>query len=146
MCELFKTVLGDLVENVVVCDKLVSQPAIVRSEIGVSGSMEKLLKEEGFGNNQMLNYASSKKVLGINLKHNLIKKLKSIQKIVVNSEDNSDSKPNDQSKENYIKVIYQMSLLAGGYQVENINGLLSKLYDMIDYKHTNDTIKNPSEI
>ena len=28
-----------------------------------------------------------------------------------------------------------MSLLAGGYQLENMNDLLSKLYGMIDYKN-----------
>ena len=196
ICALFKTVLGDLVEKVVVSDKLVSQPAIVTSAMGVSANMERIVKAQALGNDQMLRYMSGRKVLEINPNHKLIKKLKSSKKAVVTSPEsvavkteaviesvtesvtesvanpehesadseediieklasepevndfeadraaetsNSDKADKadkvDKSEEEYIKVIYQMSLLAGGYQLENMNDLLSKLYGMIDYKN-----------
>jgi molecular chaperone HtpG len=184
ICALFKTVLGDLVEKVVVSDKLVSQPAIVTSAMGVSANMERIVKAQALGNDQMLRYMSGRKVLEINPNHNLIKKLKSTKKVVVTSpesvtkseavanpeHESADSEEDiieklasepevndfeasaeasvetklDKSEEEYIKVIYQMSLLAGGYQLENMNDLLSKLYGMIDYKNdknTNDMTK-----
>ena len=199
ICALFKTVLGDLVEKVVVSDKLVSQPAIVTSAMGVSANMERIVKAQALGNDQMLRYMSGRKVLEINPNHKLIKKLKSSKKVVVTSPESvavntesvaaktesvtnpeheyadseediieklasepevNDFEPDgatgsgnsdkadkadkvDKSEEEYIKVIYQMSLLAGGYQLENMNDLLSKLYGMIDYKNDkNDTNTN----
>jgi HSP90 family molecular chaperone len=196
ICALFKTVLGDLVEKVVVSDKLVSQPAIVTSAMGVSANMERIVKAQALGNDQMLRYMSGRKVLEINPNHNLIKKLKSTKKVVTESVANPESvtKPeavanpehesadsadseediieklasepevNDfeaesktksnvadksdklnKSEEEYIKVIYQMSLLAGGYQLENMNDLLSKLYGMIDYKNDKND-KNTNDI
>ena len=189
ICALIKSTLGDLVEKVIVSDKLVSQPAIVTSAMGVSANMERIVKAQALGNDQMLKYMSGRKVLEINPNHKLIKKLKPTKKVSsdttkeqkeqeqednldttkeqkeqednldtiteehIEQEDNLDTiteeqkeqednldttkeqkEQEDKSKE-YIKVIYQMSLLAGGYQLDNMNDLLSKLYEMIDYKN-----------
>jgi len=116
LCERIKKILGEEVDKVVVSNKLVSQPAIVTSAMGISANMERIMKAQAVGNNQMLRYMSGHKVLEINPEHKLIKRL------TENSETESD---------NYVQVIYQMGLLAGGYQLDNMNGFLSRLYDMV---------------
>ena len=121
LCSTIKTVLGDLIEKVVISEKLVSQPAVVTNAMGVSANMERIMKAQALGNNEMLKYMSGRKVLEINPNHKLIKKILETSEIF-------DSKT---KRDEYINVIYQMASLAGGYQLDNINELLSKLYNMI---------------
>jgi molecular chaperone HtpG len=119
LCLTIKNIMGDIIEKVVVSDKLVSQPAVVTNTNGVSANMERIMKAQTLGNDQMFKYMSSHKVIEINPDHKLI------QKII----DFSDSEKSNQS--DYVKVIYQMALLAGGYQLDNMNEFLSKLYEII---------------
>lgn len=114
LCKKLKEVLGSKVDKVIVSKKLVSQPAIVSSATGISANMERILKAQALGNDTMLKHMSGQKVLEINPEHKLIKKLEEI---------NYDSE--------YVSLVYDMGLLAGGYQLENMNEFLGKVYNKL---------------
>ena len=111
ICSKLKEVLGDKVDKVVVSKKLVSQPAIVTSASGMSANMERIMKAQALGNNEMLKFMAGRRTLEINPSHTLIKKIAS---------GNYDTV--------YVSLLYEMGLLAGGYQLENMNDFLSKVY------------------
>ena len=112
ICSKIKEILGDKVEKVVVSKKLVSQPAIVANAMGMSANMEKIMKAQALGNNDMLKMMSGRRTLEINPSHLLIKK-------IVDNNYNSV----------YVSLVYDMALLAGGYQLDNMNDFLSKVYN-----------------
>ena len=72
------------------------------------------MKAQTLGNDTMLKYMSGQKVLEINPEHKLIKKL---------SEQSYDAE--------YVNLVYEMGLLAGGYHLENMNEFLSKVYNKL---------------
>ena len=114
LCTKLKEILGSKVDKVVISKKLVSQPAIVSSATGISANMERIMKAQTLGNDNMLKYMSGHKVLEINPEHKLIQKLIDL---------NYDSE--------YVNLVYEMGLLAGGYTLENMNEFLSKVYTKI---------------
>jgi len=111
ICSKLKEILGDKVEKVVVSKKLVSQPAIVTSASGMSANMERIMKAQALGNNDMLKFMTGRKTLEINPSHSLIKKI---------VDDNYNSMN--------VSLLYELGLLAGGYQLDNMNDFLSKVY------------------
>ena len=111
ICSKIKEILGNKVEKVIVSKKLVSQPVIVTSATGMSANMERIMKAQALGNNDMLNFMAGRRTLEINPSHSLIKKI---------VDDNYNSV--------YVSLLYEMGLLAGGYQLENMNDFLSKVY------------------
>ena len=111
ICSKLKELLGDKVDKVVVSKKLVSQPAIVTSASGMSANMERIMKAQALGNTDMLKFMAGRRTLEINPSHSLIKKI-------------VDNNYNDV----YVSLIYEMGLLAGGYQLDNMNDFLSKVY------------------
>ena len=112
ICSKLKEILGEKVEKVVVSKKLVSQPAIVTSASGMSANMERIMKAQALSNNDMLKFMSGRRTLEINPSHSLIKKI---------VDDNYNSI--------YVSLLFEMGLLAGGYQLENMNDFLSKVYN-----------------
>ena len=114
LCSKLKEVLTTKVDKVIISKKLVSQPAIVSSATGISANMERIMKAQALGNDTMLKYMAGSKVLEINPEHKLIQKL---------TEVNYDAE--------YVSLIYDMGLLAGGYQLENMNEFLSKVYNKL---------------
>ena len=111
ICSKLKELLGDKVEKVVVSKKLVSQPAIVTSASGMSANMERIMKAQALGNTDMLKFMAGRRTLEINPSHTLIKKI-----------------VNDNYNDVYVSLLFEMGLLAGGYQLENMNDFLSKVY------------------
>ena len=114
ICAKLKEVLATKVDKVIISKKLVSQPAIVSSATGISANMERIMKAQALGNDTMLKYMAGQKVLEINPEHQLIKKL---------GELNYDVE--------YVTLVYEMGLLAGGYHLENMNEFLSKVYNKL---------------
>jgi molecular chaperone HtpG len=111
ICSKLKELLGDKVEKVVVSKKLVSQPAIVTSASGMSANMERIMKAQALGNTDMLKFMAGRRTLEINPSHTLIKKI-------------VDNNYNDV----YVSLLFDMGQLAGGYQLDNMNDFLSKVY------------------
>ena len=112
LCSKLKEILGDKVDKVVVSKKLVSQPAIVTSGSGMTANMERIIKSQALGNNDMLKFMTGRRTLEINPSHSLIKKI---------ADNNYNSV--------YVSLLYEMGLLAGGYQLDNMNDFLSKVYN-----------------
>jgi HSP90 family molecular chaperone len=113
ICKRIKDVLGDLVNNVSISTKIVNQPGIISSPMGISAGMERIMKTQSV-NDEMLSYMIGKKILEINPTHKII------QKII---ETNYDK--------NYVFAVFEMACLAGGYQLDNINGFLTRIYELI---------------
>jgi len=112
ICSKLKELLGEKVEKVVVSKKLVSQPAIVTSASGMSANMERIMKAQALGNTDVLKFMSGRRTLEINPSHTLIKKI-----------------VDDNYNDVYVSLLFEMGLLAGGYQLENMNDFLSKVYN-----------------
>jgi len=119
LCEKIKELLGDRVEQVKVSNKIESHPAIITNPMGMSANMERILKAQALSNSN--NYMMSmfnKRVMEINPLHPVMKKL-------------SESLDDDTQKEaiaQLVDVLYDSAMLSSGYQLEDMNGYLKKVY------------------
>jgi hypothetical protein len=116
--EKIKTILGEKVDSVKISTKIESQPAIITNPMGMSANMERILKAQALAsknNNPMHNMMFSQKNLEINPEHNLIKKIDTL-------EDNTE----------LINIVYESALLSGGYQLDDINSFLKKMYNYMN--------------
>ena len=72
-----KELLGDSVNNVVASTRIVDSPAcLVTDEHGYSANMQRIMKAQALGNNEMMQYMMGKKDMEINPKNSIIMKLK----------------------------------------------------------------------
>jgi molecular chaperone HtpG len=114
LCTKIKEILGESITRVNISSKLDSHPMIVTSPMGWSANMERIIKAQALSNNNLPPYMLGQRVLEINPDHLLIKKL-------IESNYNKDQ----------IDVLFNMAMLAGGYELNNVNDFLSKLYKSI---------------
>ena len=122
LCQKIKSVLGERIDQVKVSTKIESQPAIIVNPMGMSANMERILKAQALaGKNPMMSNMFSRKSMEINPSHPIMKKL---------SESLDDSTQTD-SLEQLVEIIYESALLSSGYQVEDINGYLKKVYSFM---------------
>jgi len=120
LCEKIKELLGDRVEQVKVSNKIESHPAIITNPMGMSANMERILKAQALSNsnNYMMMGMFNKRVMEINPSHPVMKKL-------------SESLVDETQKESIsqlVDVLYDSAMLSSGYQLEDINGYLKKVY------------------
>jgi molecular chaperone HtpG len=115
LCDKVKETLnstGTTVSKVVISSKLESHPAIITNAMGWSANMERIIKAQALANNNQMSFMMEQKVLEINPNHSLIKNLID----------------NNYKKEDVL-YIYNIGLLAGGYELSNVNEFLTLLYD-----------------
>ena len=121
-CNSIKMILGDKIEKVIISNRLVSSPCcLVTSEFGWSANMERIMKAQALSNTSMNAYMMSKKILELNSEHVIVKDL--INKF------NSDK--NDITLKNLIYLMYDTSLLASGFTIENPKLFSDRMYNMI---------------
>ena len=121
-CNSIKMILGDKIENVIISNRLVSSPCcLVTSEFGWSANMERIMKAQALNNTSMNTFMMSKKTLELNSEHIIIKDL--INKF------NSDK--NDVTLKNLVYLMYDTSLLASGFTIENPKLFSDRMYNMI---------------
>ncbi len=121
-CKSIKLLLGNRIENVVISNRLVSSPCcLVTSEYGWSANMERIMKAQALNNTSMNSYMMSKKTLELNSDHVIVKNL--INKF------NSDK--NDITLNNLIYLMYDTSLLASGFTIENPKLFTDRMYNMV---------------
>ena len=121
LCERIKKVLSDKIDTVKVCTKIDSQPAIITNPMGISANMERIMKAQTLSNknsNPMMMNMFSKKSLEISVSHPIILKL----------DDSIDSELFNE----LVDIVYESALLSSGYQVEDINSYLKKIYKYIN--------------
>jgi molecular chaperone HtpG len=117
LCEKLKQVLSDKVDKVVVSNKIESQPAVVTNSMGISANMERLMKAQPLGNNNNM-FMFNKKILEINPEHDVMKKISSLL-------------DNDENVSTLVDLVYNCALLAGGFQVTDINDYLKNVYSHV---------------
>jgi len=125
LCEKIKTILGEKVDSVKISTKIESQPAIITNPMGMSANMERIMRAQALANkntNPMMMGMFNKKSMEINPSHNIMRKLK---------ESINDESQNKVFEE-LVDVVYESALLSSGYQVEDINGYLKKVYSLMN--------------
>lgn len=121
-------VISDTLKNqifkVEISRRLVDAPcAVVSTEWGLSGQMEKLMKIN-VNNSDQIRAMSGQKILEINPDH----------PIMIDLLKRSVSNPKDSQLTESIKIIYQSAKLASGFDLEDTADLAQIVYDHINQK------------
>lgn len=105
------TALGDKIEKAVISERLSESPcALVASQFGWSGNMERIMKAQAYAKSQdpsQQYYASQKKTLEVNPRHPLIKELKT----------RVETNPDDETAKDLAVVMFETATLRSGYSV-----------------------------
>lgn len=117
--------LKDKIEKATVSERLAESPcALVASQYGWSGNMERIMKAQAYAKAQdptQMHYATQKKTLEINPRHPLIKELKA--RIEVDSEDSN--------AKDLAVVMFETATLRSGYQVPDSAAFAGRIERML---------------
>jgi molecular chaperone HtpG len=122
LCKIMKEILDKRVEKVTVSNRLVSSPCcIVTSQYGWSANMERIMKAQALRDTSTMGYMSAKKHLEINPDHSIIKNLK----------EKADADKNDKSVKDLVMLLFETSLLASGFSLEDPQIHAARIHRMI---------------
>jgi len=124
LCKKIKEVLKTDVEDVLISNRIVNTPCcLVTAEHGWSANMERIMKAQTLGNNQMAQFMKPKKTLELNPNNNMIKELNKL----VGMGDQYSSILNY-----YIDILYNSSILDSGFSLQNPRTFSENIYRMMD--------------
>ncbi|XP_078593575.1 heat shock protein HSP 90-alpha-like [Branchiostoma floridae x Branchiostoma japonicum] len=136
LCKVMKDILDKKVEKVVVSNRLVSSPCcIVTSQYGWSANMERIMKAQALRDNSSLGYMAAKKHLEINSEHPIIDSLR----------EKADADKNDKSVKDLCMLLYETSLMASGFTLEDPQVHAGRIYRMIRLGLGIDEEETPAE-
>lgn len=122
LCKVIKEILDKKVEKVVVSNRLVQSPCcIVTSQYGWSANMERIMKAQALRDTSTMGYMAAKKHLEINPEHSIMEQLR--QK--------AEADKNDKSVKDLVMLLYETSLLASGFSLEEPSTHASRIHRMI---------------
>lgn len=122
LCNRIKEVLGDKVEKVTVSSRIVKSPCVlVTGQFGWSANMERIMKAQALRDNTMTSYMISKKTMEINPNHPIISTLK----------ERFESDSTDATATDLVVLMYETSLLASGFSLEDASGFASRIHRMM---------------
>ncbi|XP_045618436.1 heat shock protein HSP 90-alpha [Procambarus clarkii] len=122
LCKVIKDILDKRVEKVVVSNRLVTSPCcIVTSQYGWTANMERIMKAQALRDTSTMGYMAAKKHLEINPDHSIIETLR--QK--------ADADKNDKSVKDLVMLLFETSLLASGFNLEDPGVHAARIYRMI---------------
>nr|AGH32328.1 heat shock protein 90 [Cellana toreuma] len=122
LCKVIKEILDKIVEKVVVSNRLVSSPCcIVTSQYGWSANMERIMKAQALRDTSTMGYMAAKKHLEINPDHPIVKTLK----------EKADTDKNDKSVKDLCMLLFETSLLASGFTLEDPTSHANRIHRMI---------------
>jgi molecular chaperone HtpG len=122
LCKIMKEILDKKVEKVTVSNRLVASPCcIVTSQYGWSANMERIMKAQALRDTSTMGYMAAKKHLEINPDHSIIKTLK----------EKADADKNDKSVKDLVMLLFETSLLASGFSLEDPQIHASRIHRMI---------------
>jgi molecular chaperone HtpG len=122
LCKVMKDILDKKVEKVVVSNRLVSSPCcIVTSQFGWSANMERIMKAQALRDNSTMGYMAAKKHLELNPEHSIVQSLK----------ERVDADKNDKSVKDLVVLLYETSLLASGFSLEDPQHHANRIHRMI---------------
>lgn len=111
-----------LLLQVVVSNRLVTSPCcIVTSQYGWSANMERIMKAQALRDTATMGYMAAKKHLEINPDHPIIKTLK----------EKSDADKNDKAVKDLCLLLFETSLLASGFSLEDPTSHANRIHRMI---------------
>jgi len=130
VCKKIKEILDAKVEKVQVGFRMEDSPCVlVTSEYGWTANMERIMKAQALRDNSMTSYMVSKKTMEINPKHGIVKELKNLL-----DKDSSNSTVKD-----IVWLLYDTSLLASGFAVEDPNTFAKRMHKMLLFGLQDDT-------
>merc|ERR1719221_559632 len=122
LCKVMKDILDKKVEKVVVSNRLVSSPCcIVTSQYGWTANMERIMKAQALRDTSTMGYMAAKKHLEINPDHPIVKTLK----------EKADGDKNDKSVKDLSLLLFETSLLASGFSLEDPAVHAQRIHRMI---------------
>ncbi|KAG5261491.1 hypothetical protein AALO_G00284860 [Alosa alosa] len=117
--------LKDKIEKAVLSQRLTNSPcALVASQYGWSGNMERIMKAQAYQTGKDIStnyYASQKKTLEINPKHPLIKQM--LKRVNANAE--------DQTAADLAVVLFETATLRSGYQLADTKAYGDRIERML---------------
>merc|ERR1712183_1047168 len=122
LCKVMKDILDKKVEKVVVSNRLVNSPCcIVTSQYGWTANMERIMKAQALKDTSTMGYMAAKKHLEINPDHSIVETLR--QK--------AQADKNDKSVKDLVMLLFETSLLASGFSLEDPSTHASGIHRMI---------------
>jgi len=123
LCKVIKDILDAKVEKVIVSQRLVSSPCcIVTSQYGWTANMERIMKAQALRDNSSMGYMAAKKHFELNPDHSIIKELKN----------KADVNKNDKSVKDLVMLLYETSILASGFSLEDPTTFSQRIHRMIE--------------
>ena len=122
VCDYIKSTLSDEVEKVIVSNKLADSPCILStSEFGWTANMQRILKAQTFNKPEM-NFMMGRKILEINPNNSIIQKIKY----------RLDNEQMDSELSNLVTLLYDITLQASGFTVEDPSKFSNRVLKLID--------------
>merc|ERR1711890_118637 len=122
LCKLMKEILDKKVEKVVVSNRLVSSPCcVVTSQYGWTANMERIMKAQALRDTSTMGYMAAKKHLEINPEHSIVESLRL----------RVESDKNDKPVKDLIVLLFETSLLASGFSLEDPDLHATRIHRMI---------------
>merc|ERR1711931_445750 len=122
LCTVMKEILDKKVEKVTVSNRLVQSPCcIVTSQYGWSANMERIMKAQALRDTSTMGYMAAKKNLEINSDHPIMEQLR----------EKAEADKNDKSVKDLVMLLFETSLLASGFSLEDPSTHASRIHRMI---------------
>merc|ERR1712117_434964 len=123
LCKIMKDILDAKVEKVCVSQRLVTSPCcIVTSQYGWTANMERIMKAQALRDTSTMGYMAAKKHLEINPGHAIVRTLKQ----------RAEADKNDKAVKDLVMLLFETSLLASGFSLEDPTTHSSRIHRMIE--------------
>ena len=122
LCKVMKDLLDKKVEKVVISQRLVTSPCcIVTGQYGWTANMERIMKAQALRDTNTMGYMAAKKHFELNPDHPIINTLR--EKV--------DKDKNDKSVKDLVMLLYETSLMASGFTLDNPQTHANRIHRMI---------------